>query len=82
MSAAYADARAALDVVDEVVHEEPDSVPTSSYALLGIGRALLALGEELEALVELLRERLPEHVEPVKLGDADDAGDDWQEIQP
>ena len=55
MSAAYDAAGKALGVVDEVVHEEPDSVPTSTYALLGIGRALLALTDEVEQVVELLR---------------------------
>lgn len=55
MSAQYAAAADALERAESIVG--PPSADTA--ALVGIGRALLAMGEELEALVELLRERLP-----------------------
>ena len=65
MSAQYASATDALERAESIVG--PPSADTA--ALVGIGRALLAMGEELEALVamgeelealvELLRERLP-----------------------
>ena len=55
MSAQYASAADALERAESIVG--PPSADTA--ALVGIGRALLVMGEELEALVELLRERLP-----------------------
>lgn len=59
MSAAYAAAAKLLDDAEVQVLDNVGDAPLT-LATVGVGRALLALGEELEAMVELLRERLPE----------------------
>lgn len=59
MSATYEAAAATLsDAADLATSTSADHYP-AMLATLGTGRALLACAEELEALVELLRERLP-----------------------
>lgn len=63
MSAAYDVARGTLDAARDdldVAAEGADPILfAAATAQVGTGEAILALAEEVEALVELLRERLP-----------------------
>lgn len=63
MSATYENARETLDAARtdlDAAAEGADPIPfAAAVAQVGTGEAILALAEEVEALVELLRERLP-----------------------
>lgn len=59
MSATYEDARETLDDAEPREEGGLGLAERGIAAQIGTGRAVLALAEEVEALVELLRERLP-----------------------
>lgn len=58
MSAQYATASTSLDAAARRIVDGDDDTAVA-LAVVGCGRMLAALAEEVEALVELLRERLP-----------------------
>ena len=64
MSAAYDLAAHLLGRAESAAPETTPEDYALTLATIGTGRAVLAAAEELEALVELLRERLPERPEP------------------
>ena len=56
MSAAWSDADRTLDLAERAAHEADSGGYAQAIATVGVGRMLGALAEELEALVEVVRE--------------------------